>query len=690
MNTKSRSVTARLWTVAAVGLAACGVSAQTWQTQTPLPTNRDLNGAAFTSPDHGFIIGQNRALFETIDGGQTWTERSLADYGADPYYDIRFFDAQRGWITGNNNDQLFTTDGGATWQPMSGLLGTWNQIVFLSPTEGYFSGGSSLAVTTDGGQTWQRRAGWPECPVIYGMDFRAEGLGLIAGSMQADHTRGVYRTQNGGTSWTRTLDVTCNDVLFLDDATAVAAGVETGRVYKSTDYGQTWDALPTVFGSDGPLGDLCRVGDDGLAGCSAMGDVWISGDLGQTWTKTLERSGDLPFTWELNFLDADHGWLTGPHGMLYRTSDGGMNWEYVTNGIGAEIQHVEMLTDRFGMALGNNGYLLRTEDGGQRWSIQKLELTGQIFGRDENLTALDIVDESFAVAAGPGGTVFRTLDSGLTWESIGYPLLPGGFAIEDVEFIDRDRGYLVGTDNDRPDNKGIYETLDGGLTWTRPFDDTLLGHIDAVDHQHIWIMHLGSRLHASDDGGQTWSDTYLPANYFGGSSSIKDMEFISPTTGWVCGWWDYIARTTDGGDTWETFTFGNNHDIRVALGLAVISADEVFVAAVTEQGRPYLLHTTDGGQNWSRASTPDHPYGFSEIDVSPNGSVWVGGFGGAIISNAVHCTPDFNGDGDVNTLDVLAFLNAWTASDADADFNGDGEVNTLDVLAFLNAWNIGC
>ena len=96
MNTKSCSVTARLWTVAAVGLAACGVSAQTWQTQTPLPTNRDLNGAAFTSPDHGFIIGQNRALFETCDGGQTWTERSLADYGADPYYDIRFFDAHRG------------------------------------------------------------------------------------------------------------------------------------------------------------------------------------------------------------------------------------------------------------------------------------------------------------------------------------------------------------------------------------------------------------------------------------------------------------------------------------------------------------------------------------------------------------------------------------------------------------------
>ena len=54
------------------------------------------------------------------------------------------------------------------------------------------------------------------------------------------------------------------------------------------------------------------------------------------------------------------------------------------------------------------------------------------------------------------------------------------------------------------------------------------------------------------------------------------------------------------------------------------------------------------------------------------------------------CDADFNGDGAVNTLDVLAFLNAWTAGDTSADFNGDGTINTLDVLAFLNAWTAGC
>ena len=54
------------------------------------------------------------------------------------------------------------------------------------------------------------------------------------------------------------------------------------------------------------------------------------------------------------------------------------------------------------------------------------------------------------------------------------------------------------------------------------------------------------------------------------------------------------------------------------------------------------------------------------------------------------CYADFNGDGAVNTQDVLAYLNAWNAGDASADCNGDGAINTQDVLCFLNAWNTGC
>lgn len=54
------------------------------------------------------------------------------------------------------------------------------------------------------------------------------------------------------------------------------------------------------------------------------------------------------------------------------------------------------------------------------------------------------------------------------------------------------------------------------------------------------------------------------------------------------------------------------------------------------------------------------------------------------------CEGDFNSDGDVDTRDVIAFLNAWNAADQDADTNGDGTIDTRDVIAFLNLWTAGC
>jgi hypothetical protein len=53
------------------------------------------------------------------------------------------------------------------------------------------------------------------------------------------------------------------------------------------------------------------------------------------------------------------------------------------------------------------------------------------------------------------------------------------------------------------------------------------------------------------------------------------------------------------------------------------------------------------------------------------------------------CLGDYNGDGTVNTLDVLAFLNDWAAGLPNADCNADGVVNTLDVLCYLNRYAAG-
>lgn len=54
------------------------------------------------------------------------------------------------------------------------------------------------------------------------------------------------------------------------------------------------------------------------------------------------------------------------------------------------------------------------------------------------------------------------------------------------------------------------------------------------------------------------------------------------------------------------------------------------------------------------------------------------------------CFADFDGNGVVDTRDVIAFLNAWNTDDPAADCDDNGDIDTRDVICFLNAWNAGC
>lgn len=49
-----------------------------------------------------------------------------------------------------------------------------------------------------------------------------------------------------------------------------------------------------------------------------------------------------------------------------------------------------------------------------------------------------------------------------------------------------------------------------------------------------------------------------------------------------------------------------------------------------------------------------------------------------------HCDADLDNSGMVNTLDIIAFLNAYGNQDLVADFNVDGKVSTLDIIMFVN------
>ncbi len=139
--------------------------------------------------------------------------------------------------------------------------------------------------------------------------------------------------------------------------------------------------------------------------------------------------------------------------------------------------------------------------------------------------------------------------------------------------------------------------------------------------------------------------------------------------------------------------------IAIAGGTVLVGAFQDSGPGGDYTGSAFLFRERDAGWDFARrvfSTPPVEGAGFAEtIGFDADSAIfgarlegYPGPDGAAYIVGGFRA--DCNADGAVDTLDVLCFLNLWTAADPGADCNADGTVDTLDVLCFLNAWNQGC
>ncbi len=96
--------------------------------------------------------------------------------------------------------------------------------------------------------------------------------------------------------------------------------------------------------------------------------------------------------------------------------------------------------------------------------------------------------------------------------------------------------------------------------------------------------------------------------------------------------------------------------------------------------------------NWTSAFTfGDYSATYRVLVGYADGTPYPGYTPGEItLAWSYPCDADFNGDTVINSLDFIAYLNAYIANDPKADFNGDTVINSLDFIAFLSAYVAGC
>ena len=284
-----------------------------------------------------FGVGNETYYAVTSDGGATWKTGTIP-MGATPFIaNMTATDAGQALVIGlenfGNAKTLKTTDGGTSWQVTPNNwdpVASWpdyihaftpaKMCVIGDPRNGEYE----IFNTFNAGQVWQPVAG-SNIPDPLPGEFGYNNCGTAVGNTIWFGTNlgRIYRSQNSGGSWevfTTPLGTAFGSMAFSDENNGIATtgyGFDDGaQMYRTADGGATWTELANLPYS----GDFLTFGTtayipgepflvQGLApgnhsNLTGPYETWLSPDRGDTWQQV--STGEI-IGWP-TFISSTVGW----------------------------------------------------------------------------------------------------------------------------------------------------------------------------------------------------------------------------------------------------------------------------------------------------------------------------------------------------------------------------------------------
>jgi photosystem II stability/assembly factor-like uncharacterized protein len=203
---------------------------------------------------------------------------------------------------------------------------------------------------------------------------------------------------------------------------------------------------------------------------------------------------------------------------------------------------------------------------------------------------------------------------------------PTAYILYDISFPGNQNlvGYAVGSSSTYNGNGVILKTTNGGDSWTQLNASTIPG-LEACyffDENTGFIGGWQNYFAKTTDGGLTWTpSTIAPTIWY-----VQEIDFYDNLHGMVCCAGAENYRTSDGGLTWTQMT---------GLSVGVEDLDYVSSSLIyAVGGDEKIAKSTDGGANWSIIYTGNFQSPFLGVDfLNPNYGVVGGEDGKVMITN---------------------------------------------------------
>jgi len=461
-----------------------------------------------TTPSTIFVAGQfssfpnppYAAIYRTTDSGANWTQ---------VFSTTQVFAFTSLVIDSNNPANVYAGAGGNNFgsgpgsvyrSTGNGDVGTWNQV------NTYVS--SPLSLDSANG-------------IIYGVNYAVVMTSTLTG---------ITGTWNSATC----PSASCNDAiraLVLDlnsTPKPLYAGLNEGGVYKSTNGGTSWTAANNGIESpiesrsiaidpQNPALLYAAAGNTGGFKSTNAGNTWIA------FTGISSRLNAIAVNPSTPSIVLAGGLSSSPS--IYRSTDYGVNWTGVYTTEPSYITQIHALAfDPIApanvYASGERqfeGVLLKSTNGGVDWSVL---MTRIAWSPGFATIAVNPVTNTIVYAGGQEvidgwsqGVIYRSTNGGSTWTRV----MTSTSTIRSIA-IDYQKPNVVYASDD---SWRFYKSKDGGDTWS---SSSVSGNRLAIDPRvpsHIYMAGFG--VYGSVDGGNNWS--WLGNGLSSGPSSQSAQSF---------------------------------------------------------------------------------------------------------------------------------------------------------------------
>ena len=251
---------------------------------------------------------------------------------------------------GKNGLLYYTVDGGMTWNESDvvGASGGMSTVEFTNRTHGWTANDEVLYHTQNGGMTWEAVPAWDF------NDYPNQIQVLTHTDMWACGFRGTYLSRDDGETWSRSSSRGGWALSFVSETEGWVVG--DNRLAHTVD-GETWEELTVPMRA--PLFRL-----------------------------------NPPYTRDIQFVDADNGWIVGDEIKVMYTPNGGAVWyeQSTPSSVADGFNAVHFINETHGWAAGYGG-IVRTGNGNALGRRLWMGVTDPYF-----LSILGVVVATIAVA----------------------------------------------------------------------------------------------------------------------------------------------------------------------------------------------------------------------------------------------------------------------------------------------------